>query len=66
MKNWKGSFAGAVIKGREAARKGEARSSCPYPERVGINKSGVTFSRAFRKAWLQGYDDEVRLLATSP
>ena len=63
MRKWKGSFAAAAEKGRQAALEGKPRTP-PYPERAGTNKSGVTFSRAFRKAWLQGYDNEAQKLHT--
>lgn len=63
MRKWKGTFAAAARKGREAARAGQDRDDCPYKDRkVAANKSGATFSRAWVRAWTQNYDDEKRIM----
>ena len=42
-------------KGHEARRNGESREACPYRDtRNEMNQ--VTFSRAFRRAWFEGYE----------
>ena len=47
---------GAVRKGYEARQGKTGRmSDCPYKDKRGDN-GRITFSRAFRKAWLAGYD----------
>ena len=44
----------AKQKGREAARAGKREWDCPYPD-YRTDRGGVTFSRAFRRAWLKGF-----------
>jgi ribosome modulation factor len=63
MRKWKGTFAAAARKGREAARAGVDRNKCPYKEHTASNKSGATFSRAWIRAWTQSFDDEKRIMA---
>jgi ribosome modulation factor len=43
-------------RGYIAALAGKPRSACPYPDKRKPNGK-VTFSRAFRNAWLSGWDD---------
>lgn len=51
------SFRTAYRKGALAARHGEPRDSCPYPDHR--QETGrLTFSRAFRKEWYRGFDRE--------
>lgn len=45
---------GAYRRGMEAAREGRPRVP-PYPDHR-TRTGRVTFSRAFRRAWLEGYD----------
>ena len=46
---------GAVRKGIAAAAAGASRDSCPYEDkRKGCGR--LTWSRAFRRAWMDGYD----------
>jgi hypothetical protein len=47
---------GAKEKGKQAARDGLPRSS-PYDDKRGYYHNMVTFSRAFTKWWLAGYDE---------
>lgn len=50
-----GPYRGAFEKGRAAALAGEPESACPYSDlRTAANR--VSFSRAFIKAWHEGYD----------
>jgi len=49
------AFKGAFRKGALAAVNGEPRSSCPY-DRDNYGSQGVTFSRAFWRKWMEGYD----------
>ena len=44
----------AFDKGIAAAARGEPESACPYRDER-TDRGGVTFSRAFRRAWLHGY-----------
>ena len=56
---------GAERKGREARDRGDPRHACPYN---GNRKDcgRLTFSRAFRNAWLHGWEDRDRELALAP
>ena len=48
------AFWGAYLKGWEALR----GSRCPYPDcRAGEHHHVITYSRAFRRFWSEGYDD---------
>jgi hypothetical protein len=51
---------GAERKGREARRAGVARADNPYPDWRTIGHGHVTWSRAFRTAWRDGWDAEDR------
>jgi|GEM_PF-3976482 len=51
------AFQTAYRKGALAARNGEDRDSCPYPDHR-QDSGRLTFSRAFRKEWYRGYDRE--------
>ena len=47
---------GAKRKGREAREAGLPESACPYGDkRGGRHGHMITFSRAFIRAWLEGY-----------
>ena len=45
----------AMRKGRHARIEGKPRV-CPYPDKTTDYRNSVTFSRAFRNAWFEGYD----------
>lgn len=47
----------AERKGREAARAGLPESACPYKDKR-KDDGRLTFSRAWRNAWLRGYRAE--------
>jgi hypothetical protein len=49
-------FYGAYLNGKRAAEQGLPRSGCPYKDRRTMYHNSVTFSTAWRKAWLAGYD----------
>lgn len=49
------AMASAYRHGTYAKLRGEPRSSCPYTDKP--NRIGPTFSRAFMKAWLEGWDE---------
>ena len=46
----------AYHKGARAAAQGLSSEHCPYPDKR-TNRGSVTFSRAFRRAWMAGYQD---------
>jgi len=46
---------GACRKGYEAAERHVSKADIPYPD-YRAPCGGVTFSRAFRRAWWRGYD----------
>ncbi len=49
----------AYVKGRLAAQNGGSEADCPYPDYR--QKSGkLTWSRAYRNAWTNGYRDEMQ------
>lgn len=51
------AFVGAWRKGRLAAIEGKSLADCPYPDRRGGEHGQViTFSRAFRKFWRDGFE----------
>ena len=51
------AFVGAWRKGRGAALEGKSLLDCPYPDRrAGARNHIVTFSRAFRKYWRDGFE----------
>jgi len=54
--------AGAYRKGRKARAEGLTLDDCPYRDKRKVD-GRVTFSRAFRKAWVYGWDDRDRELA---
>lgn len=47
---------GAMRKGIKAKADGQPRSSCPYEDKRKLD-GRLTWGRAFRKAWFDGYDD---------
>lgn len=47
---------GAKRKGKLAYQEGMPRCSCPYPD-YRKNDNKLTFSRAFIRAWLSGWDE---------
>lgn len=51
---WNRSMRGAYRKGYEAAIRGDDRSS-PYVD-IRKNDGRLTWSRAYDKAWIDGYD----------
>ena len=51
------AFDGATEKGRLARREGKPRSACPYPD-WRTARGSVTFARAFRRAWMYGWEQE--------
>jgi len=55
-KSCKGPQAGAFRKGREARRRGEPKSACPYEDKRDSYKNSVTFSRSFILAWNEGWE----------
>jgi len=48
-------FHTAKQKGREAAMAGLPRDTCPYLDHR-TDRGTITWSRAFMRAWLEGYD----------
>jgi ribosome modulation factor len=48
------SFEVAEQKGNAAFAAGLAESACPYHDHRTI-RGGVTFARAYRRAWIKGY-----------
>jgi hypothetical protein len=51
------ALAGAWRKGRQAALDGRTLADCPYPDRrAGVHGQVVTFSRAFRRWWRDGFE----------
>jgi len=56
---------GAERKGREARDRGDPRHACPYND-YRKDCGRLTFSRAFRNAWLRGWEDRDRELALAP
>ena len=51
------AFIGAWRKGRQAALDGRSLMDCPYPDRrCGPFGRVVTFSRAYRKFWRDGFE----------
>jgi hypothetical protein len=55
------AFRGAYRRGQRAAEQGLPRNP-PYPDFRTGNDAVVTFSRAFRGYWLEGYDDTMARL----
>jgi ribosome modulation factor len=45
------------IAGARARQKGVPRAKCPYKD-LRTTRGAVTFSRAFRTAWFNGWDKE--------
>lgn len=51
-------FYGAYCKGRAAFEKYGKAATCPYPDiMTGRHMHVITFSRAFRKFWVAGFED---------
>lgn len=48
------AFRRAFIRGREAARNGVPAEACPYEDLRG-SAGRVTWSRAYRRAWMDGF-----------
>lgn len=48
-------FATAFDKGAIAAAAGESEAACPYGDGHRMDTGGVTWSRAWRNAWLKGH-----------
>lgn len=48
------AFESARRKGQQAARDGKSEWSCPYADKR-THDGSVTFSRAFERAWLEGF-----------
>jgi hypothetical protein len=55
----------AKRKGTEAAKAGKPRR-CRYEDKRGGYNNMVTFSRAFRKAWFEGYDAGIKIGEEKP
>lgn len=53
------SFLGAFNKGRDACRSGKPKRANPYPDHRTDYHRGVTFSRAYRNYWNEGWDYEM-------
>lgn len=51
---WNRALQGAYLRGRQDTKR--RNPLCPYPDRRGHNGK-LTWSRAFRAAWDQGYSD---------
>lgn len=49
----------AKVRGLEAQLAGEPRDACPYEDKR-TWRGSVTWSRAFRTAWLDGWDEAAR------
>lgn len=59
FEDWNPSHRGAYCKGYRAALADEPRSSCPYEDHR--KPSGMlSWSRAYIRAWQDGWDDQVR------
>lgn len=50
------AYVGAYKKGVEAYRQQVPLRLCPYPDHR-TNRGSITFSRAFRRAWFEGWHD---------
>mgnify|MGYP002738704299 CR=1 FL=1 len=53
--NWNPAFRGAFLKGYRAHQTGAALTDCPYAD-CRKSSGGLTWSRAFRSAWRDGWD----------
>ena len=51
------AFTAAFLKGAQARRNNQSRASCPYEDIRDSYKNSVTFSRAFRRSWHDGWDN---------
>ena len=47
---------GAFNKGKKARTEGKPIAACPYPDRRTYH-GNITFSRAFIRAWINGWKD---------
>jgi hypothetical protein len=57
FETWNPAMRGAYVTGRRARRDGEPIDACPY--RDTRNTSGrLTWSRAFERAWVDGWNDD--------
>ncbi|HBY59193.1 MAG TPA: hypothetical protein DEH78_05190, partial [Solibacterales bacterium] len=55
----------ARLRGRAAARAGGSIADCPYPDKR--TQSGrLTWSRAFRRAWMDGFAEVINPQADMP
>ncbi len=55
-KRWRGPFTFAFKAGQEARKKGTARQQCPYADKRDSYRKSVTYSRAWRRAWFDGWE----------
>lgn len=46
---------GAYRKGEAAGRSGQLETTCPYPDHRTVGRNHTTYSRAFRRAWFDGW-----------
>lgn len=61
FENWNPAMRGAYMKGRKAFAEGESKSDCPYEDKR--KPSGrLSWSRAFIRAWQDGYRDAQRAI----
>jgi hypothetical protein len=51
------AFQAAFRNGARARSEGRPRTACPYPDIRNDYRNGNTFSRAFRNAWHEGWDN---------
>lgn len=56
------AFKAAYEKGKKAAREGKSETDCPYSDKR-TSGGQVTFSRAFRKRWLEGFREELQFFS---
>lgn len=54
------AHAGAFYRGAEARYYGKPRTSCPYADRRSVIGNKPTWAKAFRSAWLAGYEAQDR------
>lgn len=52
------AFFGAYKKGRKARAEGRPITTCPYGD-LRTDRGGVTFSRAFIRAWKNGWNGKI-------
>lgn len=59
FENWNPAMRGAYLKGRTAFTDGNAIETCPYKDKRKLS-GGLSWSRAFIRAWEDGYRDAER------